>query len=98
MGVMVCPTVERVCASLRAWNSRSHPSSPRNRPKAFNLHNWVLQWSAASVKPVRTILRGLIDYGFRGANMSYSQYGEDIIVRFALDTLAIQHPRYIDIC
>jgi len=49
------------------------------------------------VKPVRTILRGLIDYGFRGAKMSYSQYGEDIIVRFALETLGIQHPRYIDI-
>jgi FkbM family methyltransferase len=29
--------------------------------------------------------------------MSYSQYGEDIIVQFALETLGIRHPRYIDI-
>ena len=49
------------------------------------------------MKPIRTILRGLIDYGFRGAKMSYSQYGEDIIVRFALDQLGIPHPRYVDI-
>jgi FkbM family methyltransferase len=49
------------------------------------------------VKPVRTILRGLVDYGFRGAKISYSQYGEDIIVRFALESLGIRHPRYIDI-
>jgi FkbM family methyltransferase len=49
------------------------------------------------VRPVRAILRGLIDYGFRGARISYSQYGEDIIVRFALENLGIRHPRYIDV-
>jgi len=49
------------------------------------------------VKPVRSLLRGVIDYGFRGAKISYSQYGEDLIVRFALENLQIQQPRYIDI-
>jgi FkbM family methyltransferase len=49
------------------------------------------------LRPIQAILRGLIDYGFRGAKISYSQYGEDIIVRFALDNLGIRHPRYIDI-
>ena len=49
------------------------------------------------MRQVRTILRGVIDYGFRGAKLSYSQYGEDLIVRFALQNLRIQHPRYIDI-
>src|SRR5256712_11987513 len=29
--------------------------------------------------------------------MTYSQYGKDIIVQFALETLGMQHPRYIDI-
>src|SRR5207244_13514538 len=52
---------------------------------------------ASSVKTVRSLLRGVIDYGFRGAKISYSQYGEDLIVRFALENLRIQHPRYIDI-
>ncbi len=49
------------------------------------------------LKSVRTILRGLVDYGFRGAKMSYSQYGEDVIVQFALNNMGIQRPRYIDI-
>ena len=49
------------------------------------------------MKPVRSLLRGVIDYGFRGAKISYSQYGEDLIVRFALENLQIQQPRYIDI-
>jgi len=70
---------------------------PRNRPKDFNLHIWCFTQSEANVRPVRTILRGIVDYGFRGAKISYSQYGEDIIVRFALENLGIRHPRYIDI-
>ena len=49
------------------------------------------------MKPVRSILRALLDYGFRGAKISYSQYGEDIVVRFALENMGIPHPRYVDI-
>ncbi len=49
------------------------------------------------MKPVRDILRSFVDYGVHGAKISYSQFGEDTIVRFALQNLGIRHPRYIDI-
>jgi len=76
----------------------SGPSSAARSTESFQspqLRAFVR--SGSSVRAVRNILRGVIDYGFRGAKLSYSQFGEDIIAHFALENLGIRHPRYIDI-
>jgi FkbM family methyltransferase len=83
----------------RCWcGELSGPSSAAKSTESFQspqLRAFVR--SESNVRAVRNIVRGIIDYGVRGAKLSYSQFGEDIIAHFALESLGIRHPRYIDI-
>lgn len=42
-------------------------------------------------------LRALVRNYFQSPKVSYSQTGEDLIVKFILDSLKIKHPKYLDI-